>query len=404
MVKKRIAHELRELANKRLYTVCHAALRKDGVFFCLTKNWSRGPLKPTQKQPSPDLACALLANFSGNPPYDMPAIEALIPQLIPQGHMIDDPASFDEFKRACMGRRKKAVGPYGLPHRLLGTVPDNTLHTLHEGVLEVCRTGGIPEQWLRSEVVLMYKKGDRDHSENYLPIAVANNIYGVIMKLYRTRLQRLVYRVASPEQYGSRPLHTVTEQAANLVNPLHQHEMEGRHPFVFLLDVAKAFPSTIHEVIFSIVNHAGLPPNYVTAFRTIYAHIDTHTDIEGERMYFTSMRGVKEGCPCSPHLFAIVHEFLIKRLIAKYPGTFFYIDDIAIIVKNYSEWERLLTDRSAGGSQIGIQINPNKTEVYHGPQAVPKGVLSRQSTSGGDNIASTARIPCSLTWATPSVV
>ena len=107
------------------------------------------------------------------------------------------------------------------------------------------------------------------------------------------------------------------------------------------------------------------------AFRTIYAHTDTYTDIQGERIYFKPTRGVKEGCPCSLLLFAIVNELLIKRLIAKYPDTFVYVDDIAIIVKDYSELERLLTDLSAWGSQIGIQFNPNKTEVYHfhGPRS-----------------------------------
>ena len=259
-----------------------------------------------------------------------------------------------------MGKRKKAVGPDGVPHRLLSMVPDDTLHTLYEGVLEVWRTGDIPQQWLRPEVVLMYKKGDPDRPENYRPIAVTNSIYRVIMKLYRPCLQRLVHRVAIPEQYGSRPLHTATEQAANLVNSLHERQTEGREPFVVLLDVAKAFSSTIHEVIFSILNHAGLSPNYVTAFRTIYAHTDTYTDI-----HFTPTRGVKEGCPCSPLLFAIVYELFIKRLIAKYPDTFFYVDDIAIIVKDYSELDRLLTDLSAWGSQIGIKFNPNKREEYH---------------------------------------
>ena len=61
--------------------------RKVWVFFRLTKNWTRGPLKPTQKQLSTDLARTLLASFSGNPPFDISAIEALILQLIPQGHM-----------------------------------------------------------------------------------------------------------------------------------------------------------------------------------------------------------------------------------------------------------------------------------------------------------------------------
>ena len=165
--------------------------------------------------------------------------------------MIDDPPSFDAFKRACMGKRKKAVGPDGVRHRLLGMLPADTLHTLYEGVLEVWKVGNIPQHWLRSEVVLMYKKGDPDRPENYRPIAVTNNMYLVIMKLYRPRLQRLVDRVASAEQYGSRPLHTTTEQAANSGNSLHEHEMEGREPFVVLLDVTKAVPSTIHEVIFS---------------------------------------------------------------------------------------------------------------------------------------------------------
>ena len=141
--------------------------------------------------------------------------------------------------------------------------------------------------------------------------------------------------------------------------------MGGRDPFVVLLDVAKAFPSTIHKVIFSILNHARLPPNYAAAFRTIYAHTDAYTDIQGAQIYFKPTRGVKKGCPCSPLLLAIVSELLIKRSIAKYPDTFVYVDDIAIIVKDCSELERLLTDLSAWGSQIGIQFNPNKTEVYH---------------------------------------
>ena len=54
--------------------------------------------------------------------------------------MTYQPPSFDEFKRACMGKRKKAVGPDGVPHRLLGRLPDDAPHTLYEGVLEMWKT------------------------------------------------------------------------------------------------------------------------------------------------------------------------------------------------------------------------------------------------------------------------
>ena len=43
-----------------------------------------------------------------------------------------------------MGKRKKAVGPYGVPHRLLGMLPDDMLHTLYEGVPEVWAIGDTP--------------------------------------------------------------------------------------------------------------------------------------------------------------------------------------------------------------------------------------------------------------------
>ena len=70
-------HELRDNAAKRLSTMTHSALRKDGTFFHLAKNWLRGPLKPTQKELDPDLAEALLAHFSGNAPPPPPLAQAL---------------------------------------------------------------------------------------------------------------------------------------------------------------------------------------------------------------------------------------------------------------------------------------------------------------------------------------
>ena len=81
----------------------------------------------------------------------MPTIQALIPELIPRVQMVDDPPSFEELKRACMGKRKKAVGPDGVPHRLLGMLLDDTLRILYDGVLEVWKIGHIPQHWLRSK-------------------------------------------------------------------------------------------------------------------------------------------------------------------------------------------------------------------------------------------------------------
>ena len=90
------------------------------------------------------------------------------------------------------------------------------------------------------------------------------------------------------------------------------------------------------------------------------------------RIVVKPTQGVKEGCPYSPLLFAIVYELLIKRLVAKYPDTFVYVDDIAIIVKDYYELERLLT---LGGPRWGSNSILTRwkcaTSTDHGPRALP---------------------------------
>ena len=132
-----------------------------------------------------------------------------------------------------------------------------------------------------------------------------------------------------------------------------------------LLDVAKAFPSTLHAAIVEILTHARYPDNYVGAILQVYRHTDTYCDIKGQHIHYKPTRGVKEGCPCSPLLFSIVYELLLKQLILKYPNAFVYIDDIAIIVKSQDELDRLFAHLSVWGSQIGIRFNPDKTKVFH---------------------------------------
>ena len=76
------------------------------------------------------MARALLADFSGNSHYDMPTITKLIKEYIPQVHIDDEPPTYEDFKRACQGKRRKAVGPDEVPYRLLGLLLDEHLHTL----------------------------------------------------------------------------------------------------------------------------------------------------------------------------------------------------------------------------------------------------------------------------------
>ena len=111
--------------------------------------------------------------------------------------------------------------------------------------------------------------------------------------------------------------------------------------------------------------------------KTSFTNLETHGDGSGYMACDTCSDGVpKEIVPAG---IVPIGNILVgnnlgvqTRTKGKYPDTFLYVDDIAIIVKDYSELEQLLTDLFASGLHIGMQFNPNKTEVYHfhGPRSL----------------------------------
>ena len=122
------------------------------------------------------------------------------------------------------------------------SVHSRTMHyTLPYVGLDVWRAEDDPMQWLWSEAVLIYKKGDSECPGSYRPLSVTNSMYCMTTKLYWPYLHRLVHQVVNSEQDGCRPLHTVTEKVANPVNCLHEIQVEEGEPTVVLLDVANLF-------------------------------------------------------------------------------------------------------------------------------------------------------------------
>ena len=187
--------------------------------------------------------------------------------------------------------------------------------------------------------------------------------------------------------------------SSQLVNALHVVEKDGHEPYVVLLDVAKVFPSTLHVAIFELVQHARYPANYVTAIKKGYQHTGTYCDVKGQHIHYKPTRGVKEGCPCSPLLFSIIYEVLLKQWVAKYPNAFVCVDDIAIIVKSQEELERLFADLSVWGSHIGIRFSPKRLRcsTFTDP-ILPSHVF--RNTCGGETAVYRYATLSSPTWGT----
>ena len=159
-------------------------------------------------------------------------------------------------------------------------------------------------------------------------------------------------------QVGSRKGYTTSQQAMNLLMELHERP-EGS--YICLVDIAKAFPSTLHVCLVDSLQAIGAPPHVSRMVKSIY----TLSTCQFGKLRFPLTRGIKEGCPLSPALFVLVYETFRTALAKEFPEASFFVsvDDIAIVTKNANNMQRVLKRVQELSLILGFQTNPGKTEV-----------------------------------------
>ena len=194
---------------------------------------------------------------------------------------------------------------------------------------------------------------------NYRPISVSNCIYIVLARLILDAIQQPINTTLFDTQAGSREGYTTSQQAMDLIMDLHARP-EGR--YICLLDIATAFPSTLHVCLVEPLQAIGAPPHQSCMVKSIH----TLSTCQCGKLRFPLARGIKEGSPLSPALFVLVYETFHAMLAKEFPvaSFFVYVDDIAVVTKNGNDLQWVLKRVQELSLILGFQTNPGKTEVY----------------------------------------
>ena len=86
----------------------------------------------------------------------------------------------------------KASGVGGIPVELFKILKDDAVKVLHSICQQICKTHQWPQDWKRSVLIPIPKKGNAKECSNYCTVTLISHASKVMIKILQARLQQYV--------------------------------------------------------------------------------------------------------------------------------------------------------------------------------------------------------------------
>lgn len=246
---------------------------------------------------------------------------------------------------------------------------------------------------------LILKTENAEKMKDFRPIACCNLLYKVISKVLANKL-----RIIFPDAIESNQSAFITGRlllenvllASELVNGYHKSTITQRSAIKF--DISKAFVTVKWSFITSVLRAMGLPLQFVQWIRLCISTAAFSVSVNGSlEDFFTSARGIRQGCSLSPYLYVILSNVLSKLLNkTAEAGGFQYhpqcqgvklthlsfADDIVVFTDGtVSSLKGTMGVMKEFAKMSGLHINATKSTIFAaGPDLEP--LLEEATTQG----------------------
>ena len=110
-------------------------------------------------------------------------------------------------------------------------------------------TGEFPGAWKLANIVPIYKKGNKDHVENYRPISLLNIISKVLERCVLVRLRDHLFTILHRAQHRFIPGKSCVTQLVEVIDYIGSLLDSGKQTDVIYLDMSKAFDKVQNSLI-----------------------------------------------------------------------------------------------------------------------------------------------------------
>ncbi len=240
-------------------------------------------------------------------------------------------------------------------------------------------TQEIPTLWKKSDIILIYKKGDRHIIDNYRPITISSTMAKIFSKLIEQRLKGILDYQQPCEQAGFRTSFSTIDHLHTINQIIEKTNEYGITLHLVFIDYKKAFDSLEHNFLLAALKNQGVPTALVRLIKNLYSNIEARIITDKEGNYFKISKGVKQGDPLSPLLFNCALEEVFRninwegkgvKINGKYLNNLRFADDIVLMSSDIKELELMITDLNREGCKAGLRMNIDKSVIMSPLQTI----------------------------------
>ena len=187
-------------------------------------------------------------------------------------------------------KRGKAVGPDDVSNEMLKFGGGRVVQTLCDVLGEVVSKGSVPDVWMRSFIVPIFKGGEQELPGNYRGIALGSCVAKVMARVICEQLGEFAEdMILTEEQGGFRENRGCSDQILALRSICEVRKEQKKSTYLAFLDVSKAYDTVWREGLWEKMRRYGVGEGMITVCKAMYKNVKASVLLDGEESRWWTM-------------------------------------------------------------------------------------------------------------------